>query len=41
MLRAACLHAAAQVRTDADHAAALVDYYRALIEGEAPLRARA
>lgn len=41
MLRAACLHAAAQVRTDADHAAALVDYYRALIDGEAPLRARA
>lgn len=36
ILRAASLHAAAKVRTDRDHAIALVDYYRSLID--APLR---
>ncbi|WP_294296787.1 glycosyltransferase [uncultured Sphingomonas sp.] len=33
ILRAACRHAAVKVRTDQDHAAMLVDYYRAAIEG--------
>ncbi|MGK6319132.1 glycosyltransferase [Sphingomonas sp. DT-204] len=32
ILRAACLRAADKVRTDRDHAAALVDYYSGLIE---------
>jgi alpha-1,6-mannosyltransferase len=35
ILRAACTHAAATVRTDRDHAAALIDYYRSAIEGRA------
>lgn len=35
ILRAACLHAAAHVRTDRDHAAALVELYRARIDGVA------
>ncbi|HWK36887.1 glycosyltransferase [Sphingomonas sp.] len=34
ILRAACLHAAAKVRTDRDHAAALVDYYSELLDGK-------
>ena len=34
ILRAACLHAASKVRTDRDHAIALVDYYSGLIEGK-------
>lgn len=33
ILRAAARHAAAKVRTDRDHAIALVDYYRGLIDG--------
>ena len=41
ILRAACVHAAAGVRTDRDHAAALVDYYREAIEGRAVGRLRA
>ena len=36
ILRAACLHAAGKVRTDSDHAAALVDYYSALIAARPP-----
>lgn len=39
ILRAACTHAASRVRTDHDHAVALVDYYRTLIDG--PPRAAA
>ena len=35
ILRAACLHAANKVRTDRDHAIALVDYYSELIDGKA------
>jgi alpha-1,6-mannosyltransferase len=35
ILRAACIHAASKVRTDRDHAAALIDYYSGLIESRA------
>lgn len=41
ILRAACHHAAAHVRTDRDHAAMLVDYYRAAIDGDPVDRLRA
>lgn len=41
ILRAACRHAAASVRTDRDHAALLVDYYRAAIDGTDRGRLRA